>query len=66
MKLWAALLALLAGLCATSAEAGRIDLPFQIGGAYSVPTTSLREARFSAMVGSNTTSAAARPRSRRS
>jgi predicted double-glycine peptidase len=50
MKLWAALLALLAGLCATSAEAGRIDLPFQIGGAYSVPTTSLREARFSAMV----------------
>lgn len=41
---------LLAGLCAFNARAGSVDLPFQIGGAYSVPTTSLREARYSAMV----------------
>lgn len=40
----------LGGLCVLSAEAGSVDLPFQIGGAYSVPATSIKEARFSAMV----------------
>lgn len=50
MKIRAVLWLLLAGLCAMSARAGSVDLPFQIGGAYSVPATSLREARYSAMV----------------
>jgi predicted double-glycine peptidase len=40
----------LAGLCAFGARAGSVDLPFQIGGAYSVPATSLKEARYSAMI----------------
>jgi predicted double-glycine peptidase len=40
----------LAGLCAMSARAGSVDLPFQIGGAYSVPTVSLKEARYVAMI----------------
>ena len=40
----------LAGLCAQGAEAGSVDLPFQIGGAYSVPTVSIKEARYSAMI----------------
>ena len=40
----------LAGLCMQVAEAGSVDLPFQIGGAYSVPTVSIKEARYSAMV----------------
>ncbi|MGZ8258965.1 MAG: C39 family peptidase [Caldimonas sp.] len=40
----------LADLCALGAEAGSIDLPYQIGGAFSVPATSIKEARFSAMV----------------
>jgi predicted double-glycine peptidase len=39
-----------AGLCASVARAGSVDLPFQIGGAFSVPATSLKEAKFSAMV----------------
>jgi uncharacterized protein len=50
MKKTAALLALLAGLHASDSLAGSIELPFQIGGAFSVPATSLREARFSTMV----------------
>ena len=37
-------------LAASAAEAGSIDLPFQIGGAYSVPATSIKEARFAATV----------------
>jgi predicted double-glycine peptidase len=49
-KVWTTLWIVLAGLCAPCARAGSVDLPFQIGGAYSVPTTSIREARFSAMV----------------
>lgn len=40
----------LLGLCAIGAGAGPVDLPVQIGGAYAVPVTSLREAKFSAMV----------------
>jgi predicted double-glycine peptidase len=50
MKKATALLACMAALHATPALAGSIDLPFQIGGAYSVPATSLREARYSTMV----------------
>lgn len=50
MKMWATLAVALGGLCVLSAEAGSVDLPFQIGGAYSVPATSIKEARFSAMV----------------
>jgi predicted double-glycine peptidase len=50
MKAFRALLVLfLSGLGANCVEAGSVDLPFQIGGAYSVPATSIREARFSAM-----------------
>jgi predicted double-glycine peptidase len=50
MKTWTTLAIVLAGLCAQNAKAGSVDLPFQIGGAYSVPATSIKEARFSAMV----------------
>jgi len=39
-----------AALAIPAARAGSIDLPFQIGGAYSVPATSLKEARFRATV----------------
>ena len=49
-KMWAALAVSFGGLCVCSAEAGSVDLPFQIGGAFSVPATSIKEARFSAMV----------------
>jgi predicted double-glycine peptidase len=39
----------LAGCLAVSAvEAGSLELPFQIGGAYNVPVRSIREARFAA------------------
>jgi uncharacterized protein len=41
------LLALLAG---GTVRAGSVDLPFQVGGSYSVPTISLKEARFRATV----------------
>lgn len=37
-------------LAAGAVQAGAIELPFQIGGAYSVPVTSIREARFAATV----------------
>ncbi len=40
----------LTGAFAADARAGSVDLPFQIGGAYSVPAVSLREARFLSMV----------------
>jgi len=50
MKTWWLPAVVLAGLCAQSAQAGSVDLPFQIGGAYSVPTVSMKEARYSAMV----------------
>lgn len=48
--IWATLAVVLGSLCASRAEAGSVDLPFQIGGAYSVPATSMKEARFSAMI----------------
>ena len=37
-------------LAAGAVQAGAIELPFQIGGAYSVPVTSMREARFAATI----------------
>jgi uncharacterized protein len=40
------LLAVSACLAAPAAGAGSLELPFQIGGAYNVPVTSIREARF--------------------
>jgi predicted double-glycine peptidase len=49
-KTWAMLSVALGGLCVSSAEAGSVDLPFQIGGAYSVPAVIIKEARFSAMI----------------
>lgn len=48
MKPSSLLLATLAGLAAQAAEAGSVDVPLQIGGAYAVPVTSMREARFAA------------------
>lgn len=50
MKTWALWAVVLIGICARSANAGTVDLPFQISGAYQVPVTSLKEQRFSAMV----------------
>jgi predicted double-glycine peptidase len=45
------ILAALLGLCQASAcHADSVSLPLQIGGAYSLPVTSIRSARFSAMV----------------
>ena len=37
-------------LTAPAVEAGSVEIPYQISGAYSVPTTSIREARFAATV----------------
>lgn len=42
------LIGALSCLAASAAEAGSVDLPYQIGGAYSVPATSIKEARFAA------------------
>ena len=39
-KMWATLAVALGGLCVHSAEAGSIELPVQIGGAFSVPAVS--------------------------
>lgn len=50
MKTWATAVLVLAGLCAQGAKAGSVELPLQISGAYSVPVTSLKEGRYSAMV----------------
>jgi predicted double-glycine peptidase len=50
MKKTTALLTVLASLHASGSLAGSIELPFQIGGAFSVPATSLKEARYSTMV----------------
>lgn len=41
-------IALAACLAVSAVEAGSLELPFQIGGAYNVPVKSLREARFAA------------------
>ncbi len=46
----AVLLALAAGLAVHDGRAGSVELPLQVGGAYSVPATSLRETRFGATV----------------
>ena len=43
-------IAALTCLAAPAVEAGSLELPFQIGGAYNVPVTSIREARFSATI----------------
>lgn len=48
MKPRTLLFAMLAGLAAQAVEAGSVDVPLQIGGAYAVPVTSMREARFAA------------------
>ena len=45
-----AAVALAACLAASVAEAGPLELPLQIGGAYNVPVTSIREARFAATI----------------
>lgn len=37
-------------LAASAAEAGSIEFPYQIGGAYSVPVKSIKEARFAATI----------------
>lgn len=50
MKRSIALFAIVAGLAAQAVEAGSVDLPVQIGGAYAVPATSLREARYIATI----------------
>ncbi len=43
-------IAVLTFLAAPAVEAGSLELPFQIGGAYNVPVTSIKEARFSATI----------------
>jgi uncharacterized protein len=50
MKRHGVLIGVLACLAAAAVEAGSIDLPYQIGGAYSVPAKSIKEARFGATV----------------
>ncbi len=50
MKLIAALPPLVASLFIGHAQAGSVDLPVQVGGGYSVPAVSLKEARFRATV----------------
>ena len=42
--------AVLICLTASAVEAGSVELPFQIGGAYSIPVTSMKEARFTATI----------------
>ena len=44
------LIAVMTCLAAPAVEAGSLELPFQIGGAYNVPVTSIKEGRFSATV----------------
>ena len=46
MKRFAVFLLLLQSLWVTGAQAGSVELPAQFGGAFSVPTVSLREGRF--------------------
>ncbi len=50
MKVQAVQWVLLAAFIAGRAEAGSVELPVQVGGGYTVPVTSLKEARFSATV----------------
>jgi predicted double-glycine peptidase len=49
-KFWTTLAVVLGGLCVQCAEAGSVALPVEIGGAFSVPATTMREARYSAMI----------------
>lgn len=46
----AGLVAWLSLACAGTAQAGSVELPVQIGGAFAVPTRSLQEARFSTTI----------------
>ena len=46
MKIVTVLPALLAVLFSATVDAGTVDLPLQVSGAYSVPVTSIKEARF--------------------
>jgi predicted double-glycine peptidase len=50
MNRHALLIGLAAGLAARLAMAGAVELPYQIGGAYSVRVASIREARFAATI----------------
>lgn len=50
MKRHAWLLGCALGAAAPWAAAGTVDLPYQVGGAYSVPVTSLREAKFASTI----------------
>ena len=50
MKAQAVLWVLLAAFFVGRADAGSVELPIQVGGGYTVPVTSLKEARFSATV----------------
>jgi uncharacterized protein len=50
MKRHPILIGLIACLAAQLVCAGSIDLPYQVGGAYSIPATSIREARFTATI----------------
>lgn len=50
MKTRALILAVLGASAADGALAGSVDLPLQVGGAYSVPATSIKEGRFRATV----------------
>jgi predicted double-glycine peptidase len=49
-QVWAASAIVVSGLCVQSAEAGSIPLPVESGGAYTVPVTTMTEARYSAMI----------------
>ncbi len=49
-KWWATLAVVLGGLCVQCAEAGSLVLPAEIGGAFSVPVTTMKEARYGAMI----------------
>lgn len=50
MNRLAVLTAVAASLAASAVEAGSLELPFQIGGAYNVPVKSIRESRFAATI----------------
>ena len=50
MNRLAVLTAVAACLAASAVEAGSLELPFQIGGAYNVPVKSIRESRFAATI----------------
>ena len=50
MRTQAVLWVLLAAFFVGRADAGSVELPIQVGGGYTVPVTSLKEARFSATV----------------